>query len=45
MLGTLIRNPALSRLASVVEELLYPALLVMALVVLGHLTGLVAVPG
>jgi len=45
MLATLIRNLAPWRLVSVVEELLYPALLVIALVVLGHLTGLIAVPG
>ena len=45
MLGTLIRNLALSRLAGVFEELLYPALILMALVTLGHLTGLIAVPG
>jgi len=45
VLGTLIRNLPPWRLARFLEALISPALLVIALVVLGHVMGLVALPG
>ena len=44
MLETLIRSLALWRLACLFGDILYPALMLVALVILGHLTGLIALP-
>ena len=45
MLGSLVRNLVLLPLNSFVQNLLYPALILAALVALGHSTGLIAPPG
>ena len=45
MLGSLIRNFLLWPLSSLVGSLLYPALILFVLVLLGQSTGLVASPG
>ena len=45
MLGSLVRNLATLPLNGFVENLLYPALMLAALVVLGHLTGLIGAAG
>ena len=44
MLESLIRNLLLLRLNSFAQNLLYPALILAALVALGHSTGLIAPP-
>ena len=45
MLAILIRHLPPWRLARSLEALIGPALLVLALVILGHAMGLVALPG
>ena len=45
MLGSLVRNLVLLPLNSFVGNLLSPALILAVLVVLGHLTGLIAPAG
>jgi hypothetical protein len=45
VLGSLVRNLVLLPLHSFVQNLLYPALILVALVALGHSTGLIAPPG
>jgi hypothetical protein len=45
VLGALIRYLAPWRLARSLKALLGPALLVIALVILGHAMGLIALPG
>ena len=45
MLSTLIRYLPAWRLTRFLEALIGPALLVLALVILGHSMGLVALPG
>jgi hypothetical protein len=42
VLGSLVRNLVLLPVNSLVENLLYPTLVLVALVVLGQLTGLIA---
>jgi hypothetical protein len=45
VLGSLVRNLTTVPLTGFVENLLYPALILAALTVLGHLTGLIGPAG